>query len=739
MHVTGIGGSLTVRRFGTCVAISKSWLMIMTEESELELDTEVSKPERNFKKPLLIIAAVVCAALLIAIVAGAFWTMSGGDEPVDDQGSGEDVTPASYPSGGNYKGQTTPADVIPNGAPKTLPPPPPNTTGTERPKAKVTNHKRLPSSQGPSSTSSRALRNRTLSTTPAVVYKRTTSTIAKTPSTTVPTPRTTLPSSTTTSTTVPPRLPLVCTVMDYPSGLADNICDHLFYDSLYRDIQSAFIGITDMVKTFVEAAATSNLTRFGFSIEVSELKTFSSEFKSSDGQKYWKQYLEKRVYDWGFLNVNERHFQDNPDVLKEALAMMKKMDEYQKQQTPIQAYMMLGVFFMPTLCDQVAQNFKTIFLPAHVILLGQISYGSNRPCVALPANNYIDPRQEKKNLTHGHTLRQATESAKCLQTKGINTSYSVSIEMESMQFHHGPGSVRAPADKQLYTGCSSSDSYQRLSLPVVPSTSRCLSTPAEAVEPPAHGEGSHVEGAVSQVFAPSAADCHNVFRRAMQEPSSLSTDDLKLLAVAICQSAIRRANYAIPAAEFCLAIIERGERAQAEGCETFLESLLLFCRELFNSRDEVLRPPDQPTVRSRRWVAYVTFLAELLDGLSEGLGENTLRPCRGGAASMAKARSMMVLATLLCVSCHTILQPPSLYNPTEMDCLRTALTTAGAALERVAPERLAALLREIHATLEMQGLPIRSRHVLLELKELQAAGWQLSPAQQPDLPSGTGR
>ncbi|XP_054925746.1 MIF4G domain-containing protein B-like isoform X2 [Dermacentor andersoni] len=267
----------------------------------------------------------------------------------------------------------------------------------------------------------------------------------------------------------------------------------------------------------------------------------------------------------------------------------------------------------------------------------------------------------------------------------------------------------------------------------VPSTSSCLSTPAEAVEPPAHGEGSHVRGAVSQVFVPSAADCHNVFRRAMQEPSSLSTDDLKLLSVAICQSAIRRVNYAIPAAEFCLAIIE------AEGCETFLESLLLFCRELFNSRDEVLRPPDQPTVRSRRWVAYVTFLAELLDGLSEGLGENTLRPCHGGAASTAKARSMMVLATLLCVSCHTILQPPSLYNPTEMDCLRTALTTAGAALERVAPERLASLLREIHATLEMQGLPIRSRHVLLELKELQAAGWQLSPAQQPSLSSGTGR
>lgn len=273
----------------------------------------------------------------------------------------------------------------------------------------------------------------------------------------------------------------------------------------------------------------------------------------------------------------------------------------------------------------------------------------------------------------------------------------------------------------------------------VPSTSGCTRTPAAAVEPPEPGAGQLVVATLSEVMAPSSADCQNVFRRALQEPNSLTTDDLKLLAVAICESAIRKPNYAMPAAEFCLAIIERGERAQAERYEIFLESLLHFCRELFNSRDEVLRPPDQPTIRSRRWVAYVTFLSELLDGLSGGYGENMATSYRSGTASTAKARSMMVLATLLCVSCHTILQPPSLYNPTEMDCLRTALITAGAALERVAPERIAALLREIHATLQMQGLPIRSRHVLLELTELQASGWQLSPAQQLGLLSGTGR
>ncbi|KAH6942120.1 hypothetical protein HPB50_001143 [Hyalomma asiaticum] len=143
----------------------------------------------------------------------------------------------------------------------------------------------------------------------------------------------------------------------------------------------------------------------------------------------------------------------------------------------------------------------------------------------------------------------------------------------------------------------------------------------------------------------------------------MSRDELKELAAAICQSAIRKVNYAPPAAEFCLAIIERYERVEREVGEAFLENLLLLCRELFNSRDKVLR--HQPTIRSRRWVAYVTFLAELLRGLSDAQVRMMEKSCRG-AVSTAKAKSMLVLSTLLCVSCHAILPPTPVYNPTEI-------------------------------------------------------------------------
>ncbi|KAL3214921.1 hypothetical protein MRX96_051390, partial [Rhipicephalus microplus] len=115
--------------------------------------------------------------------------------------------------------------------------------------------------------------------------------------------------------TTPPRLTLVCTATRYPSGLSDGACDHVFFDSLYRNYDSDFLYFPLTHIDFLNSAAKSNLTRFGLSIEV-----------------------------------------------------------------------------------------RTLFVPRHVILLGQGAYGRSKPCAVLPANNYIDPRQEKKELKHGHTV-----------------------------------------------------------------------------------------------------------------------------------------------------------------------------------------------------------------------------------------------------------------------------------------------------------------------------------------------
>lgn len=251
---------------------------------------------------------------------------------------------------------------------------------------------------------------------------------------------------------------------------------------------------------------------------------------------------------------------------------------------------------------------------------------------------------------------------------------------------------------------------------------------APAVEPENHDRRSHGLPRISEAATPSPAEYQTLFRKALQEPNSLTPDDIEVLVASICQSAICKVNYAMPGAEFCVAVMERCERTQHDLGEMFLENVLLFCCELFNSRDHILRPPDQPTNGARHWGSYVIFLAELLDGLNEA--ENTAGPSRSGGAHAAKARCMMVLATLICASCRTMLQPPSSYMPSEMDCLRTALITAGAALEHEAPEQLAALMRDVQAALETQRLPIHSQHVLQKLLEPKASGWQMNESEK---------
>ncbi|KAL3210282.1 hypothetical protein MRX96_052209, partial [Rhipicephalus microplus] len=141
-----------------------------------------------------------------------------------------------------------------------------------------------------------------------------------------------------------------------------------------------------------------------------------------------------------------------------------------------------------------------------------------------------------------------------------------------------------------------------------------------------HDRRSHGLPRISEAATPSPAEYQTLFRKALQEPNSLTPDDIEVLAASTCQSAIRKVNYAMPAAEFCVAVME-------------------------------------PTNGARHWGSYVIFLAELLDGLNEA--ENTAGPSRSGGAHAAKARCMTVLATLICASCRAMLQPPSSYIPSE--------------------------------------------------------------------------
>lgn len=66
----------------------------------------------------------------------------------------------------------------------------------------------------------------------------------------------------------------------------------------------------------------------------------------------------------------------------------------------------------------------------------------------------------------------------------------------------------------------------------------------------------------------------------------------------------------------------------------------------------------------------------------------------------------------------------------QMECLRSVLTIAGKAVQRDAPQRMAALVSHMREAFVQQCLSANGRKVLLELLELHASGWQLNLPQR---------
>ncbi|KAL3252926.1 hypothetical protein MRX96_054734 [Rhipicephalus microplus] len=139
-----------------------------------------------------------------------------------------------------------------------------------------------------------------------------------------------------------------------------------------------------------------------------------------------------------------------------------------------------------------------------------------------------------------------------------------------------------------------------------------------------------------------------------------------------------------------------------------------------SSRVQWEPPPQQDA--GNQLTALVGFMAVLLSSI----------PGKGTAASVGSCHSghIFCIAALLCDSCKLVLRSPELDHHTKVECLRRALTTAGEAAERGAPARMAALVACLRDAFLSSDVPEDDRLTLLELIELRASGWKLSPEQQ---------
>ncbi|XP_075538665.1 uncharacterized protein LOC142573048 [Dermacentor variabilis] len=215
--------------------------------------------------------------------------------------------------------------------------------------------------------------------------------------------------------------------------------------------------------------------------------------------------------------------------------------------------------------------------------------------------------------------------------------------------------------------------------------------------------------------------------QALQNPTSLNTQQLQMLAYAICHTAPKSIEHAEPAAKFC-------HRIALVSNSVFLEGLLSSCRELFKKREELMGTLEAATGVPLRWTPYVSFVAKLLVEFESSDCANspgTAVDASGGERpSGSWKRTVQSLAILLSSCFHVILRPPFLGSAAEMECLRSVVTAAGKAMERVAPHVMCALMARLRDAFLEPGTSARSRKVLLELIELRASGWQLRSAAQ---------
>ncbi|KAH7940392.1 hypothetical protein HPB51_028741 [Rhipicephalus microplus] len=217
---------------------------------------------------------------------------------------------------------------------------------------------------------------------------------------------------------------------------------------------------------------------------------------------------------------------------------------------------------------------------------------------------------------------------------------------------------------------------------------------------------------------------HQRASRRLREPDLLASEEVDVLVRVVLWKAIHDDDSAEPAAIFCTHVIT------AEFNGRFVDRLLWTCRNWFKQVDIPLPRstfwvPLEPKTRKnagQKLIAFVKFMTVLLSDV----------PRNPGAASMGSLHSghIVSMAVLLCDSCRLVMISPQLDCEAKVECLRTALPTAGEAAERGAPARMAALMACLRDAFLSPDVPEKARLTLLELAELRASGWKLSLEQQ---------
>ncbi|XP_057369101.1 polyadenylate-binding protein-interacting protein 1-like isoform X2 [Daphnia carinata] len=314
-------------------------------------------------------------------------------------------------------------------------------------------------------------------------------------------------------------------------------------------------------------------------------------------------------------------------------------------------------------------------------------------------SNQNSPDHQPPRLTKSRTSLElnnnSTRVANKVAQQGSATVTSITIQQQPVK-----EVTASPSGQFVLQRSKSSGSHLTLQQQKVP-----VPKPTSSVTTP---KGTNLELPDISSF-PEAAQV--LLRKISVDPDAANSRSVMEAVKTLVSRMLESSRYASPIARYCSYVIEK------ETKETFRESLLNTCQELFQERDRLLRTASES---SQRWVAFINFLNEMYLQLKRRNFNTKAK------SSSTRLSPDLILLSLLAESCCATLRQPSSQSLQELECLFFVLTGIGRDVETELPSKMSAIWNAIRdAFLEMNSLPGAAQRTLLQLVELRAAKWQL--------------
>lgn len=209
----------------------------------------------------------------------------------------------------------------------------------------------------------------------------------------------------------------------------------------------------------------------------------------------------------------------------------------------------------------------------------------------------------------------------------------------------------------------------------------------------------------------------SLVKDALHDPNSLTSEEVTALVQAVYRQAAMKAEYAKPAANFCVHLITKDRR------NVYFNTILDVCRFWFAERQRLLPrwPPatsgqaeQQTWTPQYHWTAYVAFIASLVAAMN--------RKARNSAAPTVPAWYASHFAEIVCECCSIMVQSAAHDVATEMLCLRYVLSSAGSIVARSSPWCMAVLAQCIRKALQNPELGEYAHRIFRDIPELRALG-----------------